>query len=207
MNISNVSTSIVLIFLLFAVGCWSGGSGYSNDISDARRMNNSTPVPGKSVSSENSKLDANANTSMTQIKTTGFFGNLPIGFNQPTDHVGKKLLKEYGAVFVAKGGAVAPKTVVFKDASEVSGFQSGLQKSTERIGDFDMELQQTAMDALKKAIDEAKADSLTITPRDTDAARRSYDETVGLWASRVDPALKHWVDKGRIAQEIGRAHV
>lgn len=200
MNIRNISAAAFLFVPLFAVGCWSGGSKYLNESSDSRTMNSPVAVPSKSVANENLKLDANANTSMTQIKTTGFLANLPVGFNQPTDHVGKKLLKEYGAVFVAKGGAVAPKTVVFKDAAEVSAFQSGLRKSTERIGDFDMELQQTAMEALKKAIDKAKSDSLTITPRDTDAARRSYDETVDLWASRVDPALKYWVNNGRISQ-------
>ena len=130
----------------------------------------------------------------------GFAGNIPSGFQTPTDDVGKKLLKEYGAMFVAKGGAIAPKTVVFRDESEVAAFQSSLQKSTEMIGGFSLELQSAAMNGLKKAIEDAKKESLTISPRGADSARRTYNETVGLWASRVEPALKHWVGKGKITQ-------
>lgn len=126
--------------------------------------------------------------------------NLPSGFVAPTDDVGKKLLREYGAFFVARGGATPPTKIVFKDETEVSAFQSKLQKSSESIGGFSLELQASAMDDLRKALAEAKTSGLTISPRDRDSAKRTYNETVGLWASRVDPALKHWVSKGKITQ-------
>lgn len=138
---------------------------------------------------------------MTEKKNRGSFAsNLPAGFRQPADDAGKKLLKEYGAVFVARGGAVPPATVVFKDELEVASFQSGLQTSTETIGGFDLELQAPAMTALKAALAEARQSGLSISPRDVDSARRSYNETTELWKSRVEPALKHWVGKGQISQ-------
>lgn len=129
---------------------------------------------------------------------TGFTVNLPNGFTAPSDDVGRKLLKEYGAVFLARGGATPPTKVVFRDESDVSAFQATLQKGSETIGGMKMELQAAAMSGLKNAIAEAKQQGLDITPRDTDSARRSYNETVDLWKSRVDPALVHWVGKGRL---------
>jgi len=57
------------------------------------------------------------------------------------------------------------------------------------------------MDALRKAIADARAAGLSISPRDRDSAKRSYEETIELWNSRVDPALKHWVGKGRMTQQ------
>jgi hypothetical protein len=129
-----------------------------------------------------------------------FFRNLPAGFKQPSDDAGQTLLREYGAVFIARGGAVPPKTVFFKDETDVSEFQSGVEISSVNIGGFEMELQAAAKERLEKAIEEAGEIGLAITPRSGDSARRSYGDTVGLWASRVDPALAHWVGKGRLDQ-------
>lgn len=135
-------------------------------------------------------------------KTNGAGGafekNLPADFQIPTDAVGKKMLKEYGAVFVARGDALPPKVVIFKDEAEVSSFQSSLKISSERIGSFTLELQTPAMNSLKEAIAEAKQSNLTITPRGEDSAKRTYGETVKLWASRVNPGLEHWVSKGKL---------
>ncbi|HEX6279207.1 MAG TPA: hypothetical protein VFZ49_04245, partial [Pyrinomonadaceae bacterium] len=142
----------------------------------------------------------NANSMENEIKAKGFEANLPAGFVKPTDDAGRLLLKEYGAVFLARGGVTPPRKVVFKDQAEVSLFQSSLRISKHLIGGFDLELQSDAMDALKKAIDETTAAGKSISPRDNDSARRSYDETIALWASRVDPALKHWISRGRITQ-------
>ena len=116
------------------------------------------------------------------------------------DDVERRLLAEYGAMFVAGGGVTVPSTIVFKDEEEVSAFQAKLQSSSENIGGHPMELQHSAIVGMRHALAEAKSSGLSITPRDTDSARRSYDETVGLWASRVDPALKHWVGEGKLAK-------
>lgn len=131
-------------------------------------------------------------------KRTGFEANLPSGFERPADDVGRKLLKEYGAVFIARGGAKPPTTVIFKDEAAVSSFQSSLTKSKKTIGGVSIELQSAAMDALEKAVAEARASGKSITPRGADAARRNYNGTVELWKSRVEPGLKHWTGKGRI---------
>lgn len=132
------------------------------------------------------------------IRKEGFTANLPPDFVQPSDDTGRKLLKEYGAVFLARGGATPPKTVVFRDEKEVAAFQEGVSNRTETVGGLSVRLQAAAMDALKAAAAEAQQNGLSITPRGADAAARTYQETVGLWASRVDPALEHWTGKGRI---------
>lgn len=115
--------------------------------------------------------------------------------------VERLLLAEYGSVFVARCGAVPPYRIVFADQGEVAEFQASLSISSETIGGFPMELQTAAMECLLKAIEVASETGLSITPRGADSARRTYDETISLWNSRVDPALVHWVGKGRMTQE------
>ncbi|MDQ2746667.1 MAG: hypothetical protein M3T96_05345, partial [Acidobacteriota bacterium] len=129
-----------------------------------------------------------------------FIANLPDEFVQSTDAVGRRLLKEYGALFIARNGAIPPKTVIFKNEAEVAAFQNSLQKSKEKIGSFDVELQSAAMKNLQDAIAEAKQNNLTIMPRGADSARRDYAETVELWASRVNPGLTNYVSKGTLSQ-------
>lgn len=142
---------------------------------------------------------------LNEIKTvnknmeTKFFENLPEGFSVPKDSFGMKILKEYGAMFVGKGERVVPKDVIFKDEAEVTDFQNRLTISREKIGRFEIELQTAAMNALKNAIAEADAKNLKITARDYDAGGRSYAETVGLWYSRVEPALAFWTANGKIS--------
>ncbi|MFN0139204.1 MAG: hypothetical protein ACKVQW_03825 [Pyrinomonadaceae bacterium] len=130
-------------------------------------------------------------------KKNGFMNNLPAGFAQPTDDVGRRMLKEYGAMFVSN--ATPPKTVVFRNDAEAAQFQTSVQSARETIGDADIELQSAAMKALKEATAAAAAADLTITPRGDEAAKRSYQGTVELWKSRVEPGLEHWVAKGRLA--------
>lgn len=127
-----------------------------------------------------------------------FAANLPAGFEMPIDDVGKRLLSEYGALFVAKGVEV-PRVVVFKDAAAVNLFQASAATATETIGGVSIKLQVPATHALKKAVAEASALGVTITPRGADAATRSYDDTVALWASRVEPGIEHWLAEGRIS--------
>lgn len=132
--------------------------------------------------------------------TKKFTDNLREDFKMPTEEVGERMLREYGAMFVAQGRIVLPTTPVFKDAAEVSTWQAGIGATTENIGGVDVTLQGTAMNALQEAIAEAKSQSLTITPRGEDASKRSYEQTEELWASRVNPGLEHWVKQGKITQ-------
>jgi len=130
-----------------------------------------------------------------------FVENLPSDFSMPDDPLELRLLREYGAIFVAKGGATVPAKIVFEDSTHVETFQAGLQKTIQIIDGFIMQLQTCAMAALLKAIREAGRRSLSITPRASDSAERNYDETVDLWASRVEPALEYWVDNGKITRK------
>ena len=127
-----------------------------------------------------------------------FLSILPKGISA-TNSLERRLLAEYGAVFVAQNVETPPK-IVFEDDKEVRAFQSGLEVSAETINGFDMELQSKAMYDLRNVLVDASSAGLSISPRDSDSARRSYNETVDLWASRVDPALKHWISKGQLAQ-------
>jgi hypothetical protein len=125
---------------------------------------------------------------------------LPSGFEIPTDSVEKRLLREYGAVFVARG-VVLPNVVVFKDPAAVDDFQKSVAPMSRSIAGFSIELQAPAMQALRRAITEATNLGFSINPRGSDAAKRGYDDTIALWASRVEPGVEHWLAAGRISGE------
>ncbi|PYS99049.1 MAG: hypothetical protein DMF63_13330 [Acidobacteria bacterium] len=130
-----------------------------------------------------------------------FARNLPVDLVIGDDAAQQTLLREYGAVFVARGGVTAPNRVVFEDQEEVAEFQSRLDIKASEVGGHVLELQSVAMDALRAAKAEASAAGLSISPRGSDSARRDYLGTVELWKSRVEPALVHWVGLGRMTAE------
>ncbi|MCD9188097.1 MAG: hypothetical protein LUM44_16885 [Pyrinomonadaceae bacterium] len=115
--------------------------------------------------------------------------------------VHKTLFGEYGAVFVARGKAVAPDRIVFKNEAEVAEFQSKIPIKKAQIGEFELELQAAAMNDLLEAKKEAGQNELTLNPRGKDSARRNYAGTISLWESRVNPALEHWMKEGKITIE------
>jgi hypothetical protein len=194
---------ILIIATVFSSACWSPkevrASRTDNDYQPTLKT---TPGPNQKNSNMDAKTPEDAKTKNpdTPSKGVGFKANLPANFQMPTDEVGLKLLNEYGAMCIAAGGATAPNKIFFRDESDVTVFQSTLQKSSENIGGFTIELQTAAMNALKKAISEAKEQGKDITPRNADAARRSYRQTVENWASRVTPGLAHWVSAGKLTQ-------
>lgn len=183
-----------LAILVFA-GCWSIDSKAGNSRTETPvERPSGTPTPRVSPT-------PNATPTMSQQKKSGgFMAQLPADFEQPTDDAGRLLLREYGAVFVAGNGAVAPKKVVFKDEADVRAFQASAPQSTETVGGISLTLQTPAMNALKDAIAEARASGLAIGPRGADSAKRGYQQTVTLWASRVNPGFVFWVGKGRVTQ-------
>ena len=130
-----------------------------------------------------------------------FFDNVPPDLVIGEDAAQQRLLREYGAVFLARGGVVPPNRIVFQDDREVEEFQARLDIGTSEIDGHQMELQTVAMSALLEARAEAVADGLSINPRGADSARRDYRGTVELWNSRVEPALVHWVKKGKLTQD------
>ena len=138
-----------------------------------------------------------------------FSKNLHKGFHwpDPSDALSLRVLEEYGSMFVARG-VMAPLVVIFPDRDAVARWQSSLSAEQTDLAGIPVRLQSAALRALMKAREEAFQAHLAISPRGTDAAQRSYDETLALWRSRVNPGLRHWVDKGRLsaadAEEIRR---
>lgn len=114
------------------------------------------------------------------------------------DPVITRIVNEYGSVLVTTNGAVPPDRIIFRNEDEVEAFQASVNRRKETIGGYAIELQSAAMAALQDAIAHANAVGLTITPRGSDSAKRSYGQTVQLWLSRVVPGLEHWINKGRI---------
>src|SRR5688572_29664791 len=102
------TTIIVTITLVFAIMACKCGS-------DAKNDGNWKTIPSSPSTAKNAAIAPDE-----KIMNGGFTTNLPAGFQVPTDDVGKRMLKEYGALFVARGGATPPSVVVFKDAAAVS---------------------------------------------------------------------------------------
>ena len=202
---------IIFVAVYFSFGilaaCWSDQTTNrvrttSSPTSSPTTSSSSAPTTSVNQSQNNNSGDSNnkvTNSPTPPSKSGGFQGNVPSNFQIPTDEVGKIILKDYGAMFVAKG-VTPPSVVVFKNDGEVSSFQSGVQKSSEKIGKYTIELQAAAMNALKEAIAEAKGKNLSINPNSDEAAKRSYQKVLELWASRVNPGLIYWVGKGKIKQ-------
>jgi len=115
------------------------------------------------------------------------------------DHIARRVLHDYGAIFVAGEMVTPPPVCVFTAEDDVSEFQARAGHEAATIGDAVIELQPSATQALLQARAAAHEVGLDITPRDgAEAARRSYADTVRLWNSRFLPALAHWTNLGRL---------
>ena len=110
-----------------------------------------------------------------------------------------RLFAEYGGIFITK--ATPPPKIIFADAAEVESFQQTLDRSRARIGEFDIELQSEAIDALLLAASDIAEKGGSITPRANDSGSRSYEDTVKLWTRNVTRGLEHWQGEGLITEE------
>lgn len=120
----------------------------------------------------------------------------------PSDSVARRILEEYGALYVATKKVTPPPVCIFTNEEQVTRFQERAGFDSELIGFDEIELQPEALKQLRKARKEAQEEGLDITPRDgPEAARRNYDDSVRLWNSRFNPALEHWVSQGRLTAE------
>ena len=119
------------------------------------------------------------------------------------DPVARRVLEEYGAMFVAAESVSVPAVCVFASEDEVLAFQRRAGWRAARFGDDTIELQPAALDALLAARAAARADGSDLTPRDGgEAGRRGYDDSLRLWRSRCDPALDHWCERGRLSAAL-----
>ncbi|MFN2598485.1 MAG: hypothetical protein ABR563_15040 [Pyrinomonadaceae bacterium] len=115
------------------------------------------------------------------------------------DAAARRLLAEYGAMFLAVEGVRLPAVLVFASEAEVERFQREARPRAATIEGVTFELQGAALDALLAAREEALSAGLELTPRDgAEAARRTYADTLRLWDSRVRPALEHWAGERRV---------
>jgi hypothetical protein len=114
------------------------------------------------------------------------------------DVLTRRVLEEYGAMFVAEGVAL-PDACVLESEEAVERFQREAGWRAELLDDAVVELQPAAMAALLGAREEAAKAGLRVTPRGgSEAGRRSFADSLRLWRSRCDPALEHWCAQGRL---------
>jgi len=119
-----------------------------------------------------------------------------------SDAVARRVLEDYGAIFVADKKVIPPPVCVFTSDQEVAEFQERAGYTTEAFGFDDVELQPEAMKQLLKAREEAQKEYLDITPRDgAEAGRRSYEDSLQLWNTRFQPALTYWLSQGRLTED------
>ena len=115
------------------------------------------------------------------------------------DPVARRVLHDYGAMFVGADTVLPPSVCVFSSEQQVADFQKAAGRSKTTIEGATIELQPAAMSALLKARAVARAEGRDLTPRDgSEAARRNFHDTVRLWNSRFLPALDHWTRAGRL---------
>ena len=121
-------------------------------------------------------------------------------FCRADDAVARRVLEEYGAMFVAEGVRL-PRVCVFESEEEVEGFQREAGWRAEELEGATVELQPAAMTALLAAREEARSSGLRLSPRGgSEAGRRSFEDSLRLWHSRCDPALDHWCARGRLSE-------
>jgi hypothetical protein len=118
------------------------------------------------------------------------------------DAAARRLLAEYGAMFVADVSVRVPPVLVFSNEAEVERFQRDAEPRAATVKNVTFELQAAALDALIGAREEALSAGFDITARDgAEAARRTYADTLRLWHSRIRPALEHWAGERRVERE------
>ena len=119
----------------------------------------------------------------------------------PSDPVARRVLEDYGAMFLADRKVTPPPLCIFTSDTEVAEFQERAGYASELFGFDTVELQPEAMKQLLKAREEAQKENLDITPRDgAEAARRSYEDSLQLWQTRFLPALDYWLAQGKLTQ-------
>ena len=119
----------------------------------------------------------------------------------PSDSVARRVLEDYGAIFLVSEKVLPPPVCIFTSDEEVARFQEEAGYASEMIGFDEVELQPEAMKELLQARKEAQKEDLDITPRDgAEAARRSYEDSLQLWQTRFLPALSYWLGEGRLSE-------
>ncbi len=185
----------------------------NENINQPINANSSTPTPmSETKITPTPTADNNSPVSNPSEPKSGFFGALDKALSKrgktleqvctQNDAVAKRILAEYGAIFLSADTVQIPSRCIFESAQEVGTYQATLKTTSAEINGAKVELQTAAMQAYLAAREEAKKEGLDITPRGgAEASRRSFDKTVELWKSRVDPGLDHWKGLGKISAD------
>lgn len=216
---------LILLWLCVGVACYqpiantSGGtdSGSGRENRDEITTTEDPEKPDKDLTAVKDPDTDPMNKSDTKTNITqpaeGFRGNLSQNLSRngltisdiydDSSPVENRIFKEYGAVFLTK--AMPPTKTMFTSEAEVSAFQTKAGAANANISGSNVTLQPTALKALETAINEAKSQGLSITPRDkkpaTDSAKRNYQQTLELWNDRFYKACDYWKGKGRLTGE------
>ncbi|HEY2866303.1 MAG TPA: hypothetical protein VGJ02_04370 [Pyrinomonadaceae bacterium] len=116
----------------------------------------------------------------------------------------RKVFTEYGAMFVASNDVQLPALCYFSDEASAAKFQSTLKTASTVINGAEITLQASAMASFLMVLDAAKQLHVRISPLDGSiAAARKYSDTVNIWNSRYQPALRSWRGQGKLeADEV-----
>ncbi|MBD0327550.1 MAG: hypothetical protein ICV68_14025, partial [Pyrinomonadaceae bacterium] len=164
------------------------------------KINSMTEKSETNVEREDSKRPAPFYTALDEA--LGRRGKSLRDICDTRDPVARRVLEDYGAMFLATDTVLPPPVCVFASEEDVRKFQNEAKFTLARVGGDEIELQPAAMEALLAAREEARSIGLDITPRGgSEAARRSFTDTERLWATRFLPALTHWQRLGRLTRE------
>jgi hypothetical protein len=197
---NRTAATALLLFKLICATCVVGALGTralaSEGVGDnSKRTSNPAPAREATTDMRVVKFDEALLTAMARRGAAG-------AMCDGRDPVARRILNEYGAVFVAAGHVLPPPVCIFAGTEEVETFQAAARVSAYEIGGVRVELQPAAMRALVAASEEAHSLGLYITPRDgSESARRGYADTLRLWNSRFLPALEYWRGEGRLTFE------
>jgi hypothetical protein len=203
----------------FATGCAQSSKESANQNQQGRPRR--AAEPGNNPVPDNTNLNANTvQTEMPETKRDKNRSTAPVPFYTAladalekrgmklettcakSDPVERRVLEDYGAMFVAGDTVQPPPVCMFTSEADVVRFQNAAKLKSSVIGGARIELQPAAMDALLAAREEALKLRLDITPRGgTEAARRSFQDTLRLWDTRFLPALTYWNKRGRLTRE------
>lgn len=210
-----VATSLLSLILLVS-GAWltagysqnpgsPGGSrasaqaGQTNVNKGSANVNTGTGEPTTNMPLPAGGAEENLSPFHTEINKRGIKLE---GTCAQDDPVARRIVADYGAIFVATESIMPPPVCMFQSDVEVLAFQNAAKFGVATIGGTTINLQPKAMLELLEARNEAHEAGLDITPRGgSEAARRSYSATLRLWNSRFNPALAHWQQRGRISRE------
>lgn len=211
---------ILCALLLASSGLWLVTSCAQSQEGNEQTRPRRTQTENRSAPPADNANNKNSNNQMTEENEEKRAKSGPVSFytaldaalkarglrlDEVCDHkdpVGRRILEDYGAVFVAAESVKPPPVCIFKSEAEVISFQNDAKFKSAVIGGARIDLQPAAMEALEAAREEAHREGLDITPRGgTEAARRSYQDTVRLWNTRFLPALSYWMKRGRLTKE------